>query len=163
MRRSVTRCVRYGSSYRQTSRSKPTRRSNGLSYRNWLLGTSTGTVGTLSLIGVQQQKRETSTDVESDSKTSQSVFPNLKASLDRLPSLDAWSTRITDRYTDWASTVNSLQELARGVYAELSQGPGSLYRHIVDTDRYDKEIHPEIEWDATVRLSNEIVRDAQLQ
>ena len=43
--------------------------------------------------------------------------------------------------------------VAQTVTAELSNSKGSLRRDVVDKDRFDTKLHPEIEWNAEVRLS----------
>jgi cytosolic phospholipase A2 len=48
-----------------------------------------------------------------------------------------------------------LQDRLNALFLELSLGPGSLYSEIVDQPP-DPSIYPEVEWDASVRLGEDI-------
>lgn len=48
-----------------------------------------------------------------------------------------------------------LQERLNALFLELSLGPGSLYSDIVDRSP-DPNVYPEVEWDASVRLGEDL-------
>lgn len=47
------------------------------------------------------------------------------------------------------------QERLSALFLELSLGPGSLYSEVVDAPP-DPKLHPEVEWDASVRLGEDL-------
>ena len=57
----------------------------------------------------------------------------------------------------WPASLNfpALQTRLSDFLAELSMGPGSLYAEIVEAPP-DSAVHPEVEWDADVRLGDEL-------
>lgn len=57
----------------------------------------------------------------------------------------------------WPASLNfpALQTRLTAFFAELSMGPGSLYVDIVETPP-DPAVHPEVEWDADVRLGDDL-------
>lgn len=57
----------------------------------------------------------------------------------------------------WPTTLNFGAVRARisDILLELSLGPGSLYSKIANTPP-DPTMHPEVEWDADVRLEEEL-------
>lgn len=76
-------------------------------------------------------------------------FLKLSLSVNAISSaLSAWS---------WPSTLDfsAIQEKVSALVLELGLGPGSLYSEIVD-ELPDALIHPEVEWDAEVRLGDDI-------
>ncbi|KAH8099985.1 FabD/lysophospholipase-like protein [Cristinia sonorae] len=62
--------------------------------------------------------------------------------------MSAWS---------WPTTLDfsTIQSRVSALFLELGLGPGSLYSEIVH-EPADPTIHPEIEWDAEVRLGNDL-------
>ncbi|KAH8119590.1 acyl transferase/acyl hydrolase/lysophospholipase [Phellopilus nigrolimitatus] len=55
----------------------------------------------------------------------------------------------------WPASLAALQEKSAALLLELSRGPGSLFSQIVN-DPPDPRENPECEWDAEVRLSDEL-------
>lgn len=71
-----------------------------------------------------------------------------------------WSTTsVADAMAEWSwpTTLNfgAVRVRISDILLELSLGPGSLYSKIVNTPP-DPTIHPEVEWDADVRLDEEL-------
>lgn len=56
---------------------------------------------------------------------------------------------------EWNKSFDELVLLAQRLYSELSFAEESLARHIVDHDRKDVQLHPELEWDAHVRIGDQ--------
>ena len=72
----------------------------------------------------------------------------------------SWTTTsIADAMSEWSwpTTLNFTAVRARisDILLELSLGPGSLYSEIVDSPP-DPAVNPEVEWDAEVRLGEEL-------
>lgn len=57
----------------------------------------------------------------------------------------------------WPSTLDysSVQTQISAFFLELGLGPGSLYSEIVNNPP-DPQLYPEVEWDAEVRLGDEL-------
>ena len=55
----------------------------------------------------------------------------------------------------WPESFATVQEKFSSLLLELGRGPGSLYSEIVETPP-DVSIHPECQWDAEVRLGDEL-------
>ena len=62
--------------------------------------------------------------------------------------MNSWKWPVTFDFSAVQARVSAL-------FLELGRGPGSLYSEIVDTPP-DPQIYPEIEWDAEVRLGEEL-------
>lgn len=94
---------------------------------------------------------ETSTPSEQKRETSWHGLNLLKQSL----SVNAISSALSA--WRWPTTLDfsSVQERVSALFLELGLGPGSLYSEIVD-EPPDPLIYPEIEWDAEVRLGEEL-------
>ena len=58
---------------------------------------------------------------------------------------------------NWPTTTffSDLQDRLSALLLELGRGPGSLYSQVV-VEPPDLDIHPEYEWDAEVRLGEEL-------
>lgn len=54
-----------------------------------------------------------------------------------------------------ALDFSTIRSRISDLFQELSLGPGSLYSEIVDTPP-DPRIYPEVEWDAEVRLGEDV-------
>lgn len=72
----------------------------------------------------------------------------------------AWSaTAITAAISEWSWPVtidfSAVRPRILDLFSELSLGPGSLYSEIVD-NAPDPRIYPEVEWDAEVRLGEDL-------
>ncbi|KZT61963.1 FabD/lysophospholipase-like protein [Calocera cornea HHB12733] len=63
-------------------------------------------------------------------------------------------SNVTSSWT-WPSSLTSLQSRVSALMLEYSLGPGSLYDEVVNAPP-DLSVNPECEWDATVRLGNEL-------
>ncbi|EJU04124.1 FabD/lysophospholipase-like protein [Dacryopinax primogenitus] len=63
-------------------------------------------------------------------------------------------TRVTSSWT-WPSSLTTLQSRVSALMLEYSLGPGSLYDEVVNAPP-DLDVNPECEWDATVRLGEEL-------
>ncbi|KZO98758.1 FabD/lysophospholipase-like protein [Calocera viscosa TUFC12733] len=63
-------------------------------------------------------------------------------------------TSVTSSWT-WPSSLTNLQSRVSALMLEYSLGPGSLYDEVVNAPP-DLSVNPECEWDATVRLGNEL-------
>jgi phospholipase A2 len=55
----------------------------------------------------------------------------------------------------WPESLATVQEKFSALLLELGRGPGSLYSEIVERPP-DPSIHPECQWDAEVRLGDEL-------
>lgn len=60
-----------------------------------------------------------------------------------------------DKLEEWNKSLDDVLTLSQRLYSELSFADDSLARHIVDNDRKDAELHPELRWHAHVRLGKE--------
>ncbi|GJE96563.1 FabD/lysophospholipase-like protein [Phanerochaete sordida] len=72
----------------------------------------------------------------------------------------AWSaTALTAAMSEWSWPValdfSAIRTRLSIFFEELSLGPGSLYSEVVDTPP-DPRVYPEIEWDAEVRLGEDL-------
>lgn len=87
---------------------------------------------------------------EGKQQHSESTLSKIKTSL-----TPASALAFQKRLEDWNKSFDDLVLLSQRLYSELSFADDSLARHIVDNDRLDKQLHPELDWDARVRLSDE--------
>ncbi|KAL5524090.1 hypothetical protein ACEPAG_8263 [Sanghuangporus baumii] len=69
------------------------------------------------------------------------------------PTLDEIRTALSS--WSWPESFSWLQEKASVLLLELSRGPGSLYDQVVK-DPSDPETHPECQWDAEVRVGDDL-------
>lgn len=68
-------------------------------------------------------------------------------------SLDA----LSDNLDGWFQHLSSIRTSFQTLQAELERAPGSLYANVVKAAQ-DIKLHPELEWDAEVRLGTELSR-----
>ncbi|BGP19263.1 hypothetical protein JCM10213v2_007350 [Rhodosporidiobolus nylandii] len=87
-------------------------------------------------------------------------FPNLPKApsipLPSLPSLPSVSLPdVSSTLSSWSDSFTSVTSTFAKLQAELSLGPDSTYARIVEQGK-DPAVHPEIEWDAKVRLGQDL-------
>ncbi|KAK4644435.1 hypothetical protein QC761_304760 [Podospora bellae-mahoneyi] len=99
--------------------------------------------------GRQKEKRE-----------EESVWAGIAKSLEGFPSIPGPPENITDMVVDFIlpEWTKSLPGLMRKLQRELEMAPGSLAAEIWDEAR-DPFTHPEIEWEAKVRVSNALCEE----
>ncbi|VBB77101.1 Putative Cytosolic phospholipase A2 zeta [Podospora comata] len=99
--------------------------------------------------GRQKEKRE-----------EESVWAGIAKSLEGFPSIPGPPENITDMVVDFIlpEWTKSLPGLIRKLQRELEMAPGSLAAEIWDEAR-DPFTHPEIEWEAKVRVSNALCEE----
>ncbi|GAA6033063.1 hypothetical protein JCM8097_000127 [Rhodosporidiobolus ruineniae] len=80
-------------------------------------------------------------------------------SLPSLPSLPDFPTMslpdVKSTLSSWSSSFTSLTSTFEKLQAELSLGPGSTYARIVEEGK-DPAVHPELQFDASVRLGTDL-------
>ncbi|GAA6063249.1 hypothetical protein JCM10212_003612 [Sporobolomyces blumeae] len=73
-----------------------------------------------------------------------------------LPSIPSISLDgISSTMKSWSDSLASLRDTLQKFQTELARGPDSLYARIID-QRHNAEVHPEVQWDAEVRLGNDL-------
>lgn len=92
-------------------------------------------------------------EADEDSQSSSSFGSKLNSIKDSLTPTSA--LEFQQRLDHWNKSFEDLVLLTQRLYSELSFADDSLARHIVDNDRVDVQLHPELEWDARVRLSDQ--------
>lgn len=79
--------------------------------------------------------------------------PNVNLSMPSLPSFPTPSFDLPS--WAWPESLLSFRTSVNELLLELSGGEGSLYRKVVDNSA-DSQVHPEVNWDAEVRLSDDL-------
>ncbi|KAL1920776.1 uncharacterized protein VTP21DRAFT_11411 [Calcarisporiella thermophila] len=75
--------------------------------------------------------------------------------LPEFPSLSGLKERLDDWSNAFPAAFEAYREAYQRIYNELSMGEGSLFS-IIKEKAKNVELYPEIEWDATVRISNDL-------
>ena len=119
-----------------------------------------------------EEKGGASSRLPCDRNTSSPALPQSSKSfldlpdLPPLPTLPALPTleEIKKKYglddlsvnlSEWFASLSSFRTSFLTLQAELERAPGSLYDNVVKAAQ-DPKLHPELEWDATVRLGTEL-------
>ncbi|GAA5887123.1 hypothetical protein JCM5296_001601 [Sporobolomyces johnsonii] len=104
----------------------------------------------------EEQQDKSSEKVKEDEK---SLFRSITSlSLPSVPSVPLPSLslpELTALLASWSASLTSLTTTLQKLQTELSRGPDSTYGRIVAAGK-DSAVHPELEWDAEVRLGTDL-------
>lgn len=73
--------------------------------------------------------------------------------LPKMPSMDV--PDFAGTLKNWRESLDSLRTALQDLQSELSGAEGSVYKEIMD-ERDNAQINPEVQWDAAVRLGNDL-------
>ncbi|BGO94444.1 hypothetical protein NBRC10512_003818 [Rhodotorula toruloides] len=132
------------------------------------VGAGAGSYGTRTFwsrsLRCEEGKRSSSTDARSsrNDDDDSGILDKLKSfsppSLPSAPSISIPSISLPDiggTLSTWTESLSSLTTTFSKLQDELSLGPNSTYSRIVQEGK-DPSIHPELQWDATVRTGQDL-------
>ncbi|KAI0346554.1 FabD/lysophospholipase-like protein [Trametopsis cervina] len=149
----------------------------GLRYPKTILALTgaTAAVGGITYVGMTQEDIEEELEEEEPSGLANYVFPSMESVEEKKEETDrSWrgldilrasisAAAIASSMSTWSwpkslsvdFDFSWLQNRLNALFLELSLGPGSFYAELVDTPP-DPNVYPEVEWDACVRLGEDI-------